>query len=95
MRLTFYRISFPQTEYTTETQVEKIGLKQIYLLTPISIIFWALLFPSWLNFLWILASWLLFSLIGERRHRLSAAPFTLTFASVSLLSNMSIIFSKI
>uniref|UniRef100_A0AAF5Q0T2 Piezo non-specific cation channel R-Ras-binding domain-containing protein n=2 Tax=Wuchereria bancrofti TaxID=6293 RepID=A0AAF5Q0T2_WUCBA len=79
------RVSFSRIEYTTESQVGSIDLKQIYLLTPISIIFWALLFPSWLNFLWILASWLLFSLIGEKRHRLSAAPFTLTFASILLL----------
>ncbi|EJD75770.1 hypothetical protein LOAG_17155 [Loa loa] len=79
------RVSFSSMEYTTETQAESISLKQVYLLTPISVILWALLFPSWLNFLWILASWLLFSLVGEKRHRLSAAPFILTFASVLLL----------
>ncbi|VIO95277.1 Uncharacterized protein BM_BM11405 [Brugia malayi] len=79
------RRSFSRIEYTAESQVESVDLKQIYLLTPISIIFWALLFPSWLDFLWILASWLLFSLIGEKRHRLSAAPFILTFASILLL----------
>uniref|UniRef100_A0A158Q6P6 Piezo-type mechanosensitive ion channel component n=1 Tax=Elaeophora elaphi TaxID=1147741 RepID=A0A158Q6P6_9BILA len=79
------KISFSSTEHDTETQTASISLEQIYLLTPISIIFWALLFPSWINFLWILTSWLLFSLIGERRHRLLAAPFILTFASILLL----------
>lgn len=92
----FYRISFFSTEYyTSEVQIESIGIKQMYLLTPISIIFWALLFPSWLNFIWILVSWFLFSLIGERHHRLLRAPFILTFASVSLLFSISIIFLKI
>ncbi|VDM91455.1 unnamed protein product, partial [Onchocerca ochengi] len=80
------RISFFSTEYyTSEVQIESIGIKQMYLLTPISIIFWALLFPSWLNFIWILVSWFLFSLIGERHHRLLRAPFILTFASILLL----------
>ncbi|KAM3721751.1 Piezo-type mechanosensitive ion channel component [Dirofilaria immitis] len=80
------RISFlPIEYYTSEAQTESIYIKQIYFLTPISIIFWALLFPSWLNFVWILASWLLFSLIGEKHHRLLASPFIITFASILLL----------
>uniref|UniRef100_A0A915PQ08 Piezo non-specific cation channel R-Ras-binding domain-containing protein n=1 Tax=Setaria digitata TaxID=48799 RepID=A0A915PQ08_9BILA len=77
------RLSFSSMDYMAEAK--SISLHQIYLLTPVSVIFWALFFPSWLNFLWILVSWFLFSLIGERRHRLSAAPIVLTFASVLLL----------
>lgn len=53
-----------------------------YLLSPVALITWALLFPSWLSLVWLLASWLIFSLIAERRHRLSVAPFLITYASV-------------
>ncbi|VDN07666.1 unnamed protein product [Thelazia callipaeda] len=81
-----WQISLPSTEYTAEIENHSIGSQNSYLLTPVAIILWVLLFPSWLNFLWILASWFLFSLIGERKHRLLTAPFILIFASGLLIT---------
>lgn len=60
--------------------------RHFYLLSPVALITWALLFPSWLSLVWLLASWLIFSLIAERRHRLSVAPFLITYASFLLLA---------
>uniref|UniRef100_A0A1I8AVS2 Piezo_RRas_bdg domain-containing protein n=1 Tax=Steinernema glaseri TaxID=37863 RepID=A0A1I8AVS2_9BILA len=61
------------------------SFRHIYLLTPISIIAWAIIFPAWITFPWFIISWLIFSLIGERRHRLRVAPLVIGFAVALLI----------
>ncbi|KAK0424254.1 hypothetical protein QR680_008577 [Steinernema hermaphroditum] len=61
------------------------SFRHVYVLTPVSVIAWAIIFPSWLSFLWLIVSWLIFSLIGERRHRIRVAPLVISFAAALLV----------
>ncbi len=47
---------------------------------------WAVLFPSWLSFIWVVGAWVIFSFIGERRHRLQISPFIVGYAVVNTIS---------
>ncbi|KHN82633.1 Piezo-type mechanosensitive ion channel component 2 [Toxocara canis] len=73
------RASIIRVECNEEGYVR--ALRHFYLLTPVALISWALMFPSWLSFVWLLASWFIFSLIAERTHRISVAPFLISYAS--------------
>ncbi|VDM38958.1 unnamed protein product [Toxocara canis] len=78
------RASIIRVECNEEGYVR--ALRHFYLLTPVALISWALMFPSWLSFVWLLASWFIFSLIAERTHRISVAPFLISYASLLLLA---------
>lgn len=76
-------VSTYRVEY--ETEGESSWRQQVYLICPITILLWSLLFPSWMSFVWLVASWFLFSRIAERRHRLIVAPLLIAYASFLLI----------
>uniref|UniRef100_A0A914VZT2 Piezo-type mechanosensitive ion channel component n=1 Tax=Plectus sambesii TaxID=2011161 RepID=A0A914VZT2_9BILA len=60
-------------------------MEHSYLLIPVCIMAWAVLFPSWLSFVWVVASWGIFSFIGERRRRIQISPFMVGYAAILLI----------